>query len=167
MQTPTSAPSGTGCIRRLGMKTAPAMGKQNYSISTSLTGDSGEAFLTALTSPQRKSVADLVDLQRKTWPRSSRLARAIANELRRFLKAELAEKNKVLSLVATLRRAGWRALVFIRVGLRQGRQVIESAAETEAGRDAHVETRRTPRGRFCTRPRSTCQTWGIPIFCSA
>ena len=27
-----------------GMKTAPAMGKQNYSISTSLTGDSGEAF---------------------------------------------------------------------------------------------------------------------------
>ena len=31
-----------------GMKTAPAMGKQDYSISTSLTGDSGEAFLATL-----------------------------------------------------------------------------------------------------------------------
>ena len=45
-----------------GMKTAPAMGKQNYSIRTSLTGDSGQAFLAALTDAQRKQISDLVDL---------------------------------------------------------------------------------------------------------
>ena len=38
------------------MKDIPAMGNPNYSISTSLTGDSGEAFLAALTEPQRKLV---------------------------------------------------------------------------------------------------------------
>ena len=57
-----------------GMKTAPAMGKQNYSISTSLTGDSGEAFLATLNDAQRKRITDLIDLQRRNWPRSSRPA---------------------------------------------------------------------------------------------
>jgi len=61
-----SAPSGTALyFGGFGMKTAPAMGKRNYSISTSLTGDSGEAFLAALTATQRKHITDLVDLQRQ------------------------------------------------------------------------------------------------------
>ena len=39
------------------------MGKKNYSISTSLTGDSGESVLATLTDAQRKQVTDLLDLQ--------------------------------------------------------------------------------------------------------
>ncbi len=46
------------------MKDIPAMGNPNFSISTSLTGDSGEAFLAALTEPQRRLVTHLVDQQR-------------------------------------------------------------------------------------------------------
>jgi glycyl-tRNA synthetase beta subunit len=42
------------------MKDIPAMGNANYSISTSLTGDSGEAFLAALTDSQRQLVTGLV-----------------------------------------------------------------------------------------------------------
>ncbi|MCX6878411.1 MAG: hypothetical protein NTW21_32050 [Verrucomicrobia bacterium] len=42
------------CFGSFHMKDIPAMGNANYSISTSLTSDSGEAFLAALTEPQRK-----------------------------------------------------------------------------------------------------------------
>ncbi|MGA2033045.1 MAG: hypothetical protein ABSG68_12365 [Thermoguttaceae bacterium] len=81
-----------------GMKTAPAMGKQNYSISTSLTGDSGEAFLATLAVAQRKLITDLVDLQRRDLDEIVKTRRAIAAELRRFQRGESADKAKVLSL---------------------------------------------------------------------
>jgi hypothetical protein len=81
-----------------GMKTAPALGKQNYSISTSLTGDSGEGFLAALMESQRKLITDLVDLQRQDLAEIVQLRWAIATELRHFQKGEPADKPKVLSL---------------------------------------------------------------------
>ncbi|MEI7904902.1 MAG: hypothetical protein WCI43_05770 [Candidatus Firestonebacteria bacterium] len=81
-----------------GMKTAPAMGKQNYSISTSLTGDSGEAFLNALDVSQKKKITEIVDLQRKDLAEIVTVRRAISAELRRFQKGETADKAKVLSL---------------------------------------------------------------------
>ena len=81
-----------------GMKTAPAMGKQDYSISTTLTGDSGEAFLGALTDAHRKLITNLVDLQRKDLAEIVTTRRAIASELRRFQKDESADRDKVLAL---------------------------------------------------------------------
>jgi hypothetical protein len=78
-----------------GMKTAPAMGKRDYSISTTLTGNSGEGFLAALTDAQRRQVTALVDLQRQDLGEIVRVRQAIATELRRFLKGETAEKAKV------------------------------------------------------------------------
>jgi hypothetical protein len=81
-----------------GMKTAPAMGKKDYSISTSLTGDSGEGFLATLNDIQRKSITELVDLQRSDLAEIVKIRRAIATELRRFHKDESADKDKVLSL---------------------------------------------------------------------
>jgi hypothetical protein len=81
-----------------GMKTAPAMGKQDYSISTSLTGNSGEAFLATLTFAQRKHITDLVALQRQDLDEIVKTRRAIATELRRFLRGESADRDKVLSL---------------------------------------------------------------------
>ena len=81
-----------------GMKTAPAMGKKDYSISTSLTGDSGEAFLNALTDAQRNLVTGVVARQRKDLSEIVTTRRAISAELRRFLKGENADKSKVLAL---------------------------------------------------------------------
>ena len=80
------------------MKTAPAMGKKDYSISTSLTGDSGEGFLAILTAVQRKPIVELVDLQRQDLFEIVKIRRAIALELRRFQAGEYADQNKVLSL---------------------------------------------------------------------
>jgi Raf kinase inhibitor-like YbhB/YbcL family protein len=80
------------------MKDIPAMGNPNYSISTSLTGDSGEAFLAALTEPQRKLVTGLVDQQRGDLDEIVKTRRAIATELRRFMKLESIDKDKVTAL---------------------------------------------------------------------
>lgn len=81
-----------------GMKTLPAMGKKNYSISTSLTGDSGAAFLEVLNAVQRKQITDLPDLQRKDLLEIVEIRREIATELRRFLQGDTASEEKVMAL---------------------------------------------------------------------
>jgi hypothetical protein len=80
------------------MKDIPAMGNANYSISTSLTGDSGEAFLAALTEPQRKLITDLVDQQRQDLNEIVDTRRAMALELRQFMREDSVDKDKVLAL---------------------------------------------------------------------
>jgi hypothetical protein len=80
------------------MKDMPAMGKRDYDISTSVTGDSGKEFLNILTEEQRKNITAIPDLQRKALREVIDVRRAIATELRKFLKGEQAGKEKVLTL---------------------------------------------------------------------
>lgn len=82
-----------------GMKTAPAMGKANYSISTALTGDSGEAFLALLNEAQRSQLTSLIPRQRPLLQQIVEVRREIARELRKLLNGDTsASQNKVLSL---------------------------------------------------------------------
>jgi hypothetical protein len=81
-----------------GMKTAPAMGKRDYSISTTLTGDSGESLLAALDDSQRRSITALVDLQRADLGEIVRVRRTIATELRRFQAGDSADEARVIAL---------------------------------------------------------------------
>ena len=80
------------------MKDIPAMGNANFSISTSLTGDSGEAFLAALNDTQRALVTGLVDLQHQDLQEIVSVRRAISAELRRFMKEESVDQAKVTAL---------------------------------------------------------------------
>ena len=80
------------------MKDAPAVHQQNYSISTALTGDSGEAFLAALNLAQREQVTRLVELQRQDLQGIVATRRSIATELRQFMSGSSANKDKVLKL---------------------------------------------------------------------
>jgi hypothetical protein len=80
------------------MKDIPAMGNPGFSISTALTGDSGEAFLAVLTAPQRQLITGLVDLQRDQLNRIVEIRRQIATELRRFQKGETPDRQAVLAL---------------------------------------------------------------------
>ena len=80
------------------MKDAPAVHQNNYSISTALTGDSGEAFLNALNPSQREQITGLVELQRKDLQDIVSTRRAIAVELRQFLAGGAASKETVLAL---------------------------------------------------------------------
>jgi hypothetical protein len=80
------------------MKDAPAVHQKNYSISTSLTGDSGESFLNALNPTQREQITSLVELQRKDLQDIVSTRRAVATELRKFMAGDAASKDKVLEL---------------------------------------------------------------------
>ncbi len=80
------------------MKDMPAMGKRDYDISTSVTGDSGRDFLNLLTEQQRTNLTAVPDQQRKVLKEVVTVRRAIATELRRFLRGEQADSAKVLAL---------------------------------------------------------------------
>lgn len=80
------------------MKDMPAMGKRDYDISTSVTGNSGRIFLERLTSEQRKHVTGIIDIQRKPLMEIIAVRRSVAGELRKFLKEERANREKVLAL---------------------------------------------------------------------
>ncbi len=80
------------------MKDMPAMGKRDYNISTSLTGDSGRDFLNILTADQRSNITDILGLQRKSLQEIARVRRAIVQELREFLTGGQADRSKVVSL---------------------------------------------------------------------
>jgi len=64
------------------LKDAPAVGNPDYSISTSLTGDMGNAFLGALTPDQAELVMELVDLQKPWLSEIVEIRRQICTQLR-------------------------------------------------------------------------------------
>ena len=80
-----------------GLKTAPAMGKRDYAISTALTGDAGADFLSLLTEAQRRHITALPDLQHAQLAEIVTLRRQIATELRRLLAGEAARLEQVLA----------------------------------------------------------------------
>ncbi|CAH0530320.1 hypothetical protein [Vibrio hippocampi] len=80
-----------------GMKTAPAMGKKDYAISTSLTGDSGRDFLTVLNPEQRQDITQIIELQRQSLTEIAKVRRDISQELRLFQQGKTADKQKVIA----------------------------------------------------------------------
>jgi len=82
------------------LKDAPAMGNRNYTISSRLTGDSGEAFLAALMPEQARLITGLVDAQRPALGEIVETRREIATQLRRFIDGEQADAQRVLDLCA-------------------------------------------------------------------
>ena len=80
------------------MKDMPAMGKRDFDISTSVTGDSGKEFLNILTEDQRKNITAIPDLQRKDLQEIIAVRESISKELRKFLSGGQADKKTVLAL---------------------------------------------------------------------
>ena len=80
------------------MKDMPAMGKRDYDISTSVTGDSGKEFINSLTKEQRINITAIPDLQRKDLQEVIAVRRAISTELRKFINGGSADKEKVIAL---------------------------------------------------------------------
>ena len=83
------------CIRDRDM---PAMGKRDFDISTSVTGDSGKEFLNILTVDQRKNITAIPDLQRKALQEIITVRAAISKELRKFLSGGQADQQTVVAL---------------------------------------------------------------------
>ncbi|MBF0121318.1 MAG: hypothetical protein HQK79_20990 [Desulfobacterales bacterium] len=80
------------------MKDMPAMGKRDFDISTSVTGDSGKEFLNILTEEQRSYITAIPNLQSKALHEIVNVRRAVSTELRKFISGGQADKEKVVSL---------------------------------------------------------------------
>ena len=80
------------------MKDMPAMGKRDFDISTSLTGDRGKTFLEILDEDQRRNITALPDLQRQALREAVDVRRAISTELRKSLTGASPDQEKVLAL---------------------------------------------------------------------
>ncbi len=80
------------------MKDMPAMGKRDFNISTSVTGDSGRDFIATLTPDQQRFVLTIPDQQRKALKEAADVRRSISVELRKFLTGGQADKAKVVAL---------------------------------------------------------------------
>lgn len=81
------------------MKDMPAMGKRDYNISTSLTGDSGEAFITQVCNQeQQQTILGILDQQRTALKGTADVRRQISTELRKFLAGQTPDKAKVIAL---------------------------------------------------------------------
>lgn len=74
------------------------MGKKDYDISTSVTGDSGKEFLNTLTETQRKEILAIPDLQRKALTEIAEVRKSISEELRLFLTGKTPDKATLLAL---------------------------------------------------------------------
>jgi len=81
------------------MKDMPAMGERDYDISTSVTGDSGQAFLNdVLTVEQRRHIIAIPGLQRAALAETVSVRRAISQELRKLLDGQAPDKKRVIEL---------------------------------------------------------------------
>jgi hypothetical protein len=80
------------------MKDMPAMGKRDFDISTSITGDSGKTFLETLDETQRGYVAGIIASQKKAIMECIDVRKKISGELRKFLKGETPDKAKLIEL---------------------------------------------------------------------
>ncbi len=80
------------------LKDMPAMGKRDYDISLSRTGDGGSDFLDTLTAEQRAEVTGIIAKQKKAINETIEVRRGIATELRKYLAGEAPARAKVLAL---------------------------------------------------------------------
>lgn len=80
------------------MKDMPAMGKKDYDISTSVTGDSGETFIQILDQTQSKYITAIPDQQRAVLKEMVTVRRDISKELRLFLAGKTPDKTHVINL---------------------------------------------------------------------
>ena len=80
------------------LKDLPAMGQKDYDISTSLTGDSGAAFVDLLNNSQKTRLTTILAMQRSTLNEVVSVRRAISVKLRSFLRGESPSEKDVLAL---------------------------------------------------------------------
>jgi len=80
------------------LKDAPAVGNPDYSISTTLTGDMGNALLVALTPAQAKLISGLVDLQRDWLYEIVDVRREISTLLRQAIAGRTLDSAMILTL---------------------------------------------------------------------
>jgi phosphatidylethanolamine-binding protein (PEBP) family uncharacterized protein len=130
------------------MKDIPAMGNPGFSISTSLTGDSGEAFLAALTEPQRRLVTGLVEQQRNDLNEIVSVRRQIASELRRFMKEDSVGKERVLALSRRYGELDGEVSYFYAKAFAEVARTLSADQKKTLLKLRNLDAKYTPRGAY-------------------
>jgi hypothetical protein len=81
------------------LKDGKAMGNPDYTISSTLTGDMGQALLEALTAGQAQLVTGLVDAQKPALQEIVERRQDVATLLRQFMAGETPDRDQVLRLM--------------------------------------------------------------------
>jgi hypothetical protein len=81
------------------LKDYPAMGNRDYKISTSLTGDKGNDFINMLTSDLADELKKIIKDQEPILKEIVQIRTDVAIELRKAMKSEMPNKEKVFSLI--------------------------------------------------------------------
>ena len=121
------------------LKDMPVMGKRGASISTALTGDSGEGFLETLNQEQRKAVTGSIEAQRDDLAAIVRLRQKISTELRRALAGEAVDSAKVLEYARDYGRCDARLAILYAEAFAK-----VNATLTPAQRETLVKLRNLP-----------------------
>ena len=81
------------------MKDMPAMGKRDFDISTSVTGDSGRAFVEEVLTPEQAALVNAIpERQRDALTEIIEVRREFSTELRRLLEGTSPDRDKLLAL---------------------------------------------------------------------
>ncbi len=80
------------------IKDAPAIGNAGYTIDESITGDQGQAFISALSATQKPIITNLVATQKNAITGIVEKRRAISTELRKILTTSVIDEAKVIAL---------------------------------------------------------------------
>lgn len=81
------------------MKDMPAMGKRDFDISTSVTGDSGRAFVEEVLTPEQAAHVNAVpELQRAALAETIDVRREFSTELRKLLDGKSPDRDKLRAL---------------------------------------------------------------------
>lgn len=80
------------------MKDMPAMGKRDYDIPTTITGNSGKTFLELLNEEQRELITGIIPRQKPLLQEIVRVRQQVSEQLRRYLDGGEPDRALVLSL---------------------------------------------------------------------
>lgn len=81
------------------MKDYPAMNNPDYFISTAITGDSGQGFLSVLTTSQRALITGIIEEQRAALSEIAQIRTTVSKELRKAMTGESIDEAKVNTLI--------------------------------------------------------------------
>lgn len=81
------------------LKDYPAMNNPNYFIPTNLTGESGKAFLDALTPEQKSLISSIITEQKEILAEIADIRQSVSLELRKAMNGQTVDKDKVYSLI--------------------------------------------------------------------
>ena len=130
------------------MKDIPAMGNPDFTISTSLTGDSGEGLLATLTESQRKLVTGLVDQQRADLEEIVQVRREIATLLRGFMKQEKVDRDRVMALSRRYGELDGEISHFYAVAFAEVARTLTADQETTLMKLRNLDPKYAPNGAF-------------------